>query len=157
MSVSAPPAAAQTPCWRQVINDWLDNEQIDKTYPLHCYGDAIKHIPDDLAQYSSVIEDIQSARQQLVRSSQNVRRTQSGKPTRGGGPLNPIRNPSQQAAKTGEPPRKLFTAAFNKVGPRNADSVPLPLIILAGLAMLLIAAGGAGLVTRRLRARKLPG
>jgi len=156
LSVSAPPAAAQTPCWRQIINDWLDNEQINDTYPLHCYGDAIKHIPDDLAQYSSVIEDIQSARQQLVRNRQNVRRTQSVKP-KGGGPQNPIRNPSQKATKAAEPPRKLFTAAFNKVGPRNADSVPLPLIILAGLAMLLIAAGGAGLVSRRLRARKLPG
>jgi hypothetical protein len=157
LSVSAPPAAAQTPCWRQIINDWLDNEQINKTYPLHCYGDAIKHIPDDLAQYSSVIEDIQSARQQLVRSRRDVRVTNSVKPKRGGGAQNPIRNPSQKATKTAEPPRKLFAAAFNKVGPRNADSVPLPLIILAGLAMLLIAAGGAGLVARRLRARKLPG
>jgi hypothetical protein len=122
---------------------------------VHCYGDAIKHIPDDLAQYSSIIEDIQSARQQLLRSRQNLRRTQSLQPTRGGGAENPIRNP--KAVTADEPNRDLFTAAFNKVGPRNADSVPLPLIILAGLAMLLIAAGGAGLVARRLRARKLPG
>jgi hypothetical protein len=56
-----------------------------------------------------------------------------------------------------DPHRKLFTEAFNKVGPRNADSIPLPLIILAGLALLLITAGGAGLVSRRLRARKVPG
>jgi hypothetical protein len=90
-----------------------------------------------------------------VRSSRNVRVPQSANPTRSGGAQNPIRNP--KAANTAEPPRKLFTAAFNKVGPRNADSVPLPLIILAGLAMLLIAAGGAGLVSRRLRARKVPG
>jgi hypothetical protein len=121
---------------------------------VQCYGDAIKHIPDDLAQYSSIIEDIQSARQQLLRSKKNLRQTQSLKPTRGGAE-NPIRNP--KAVTADEPNRDLFTAAFNKVGPRNADSVPLPLIILAGLAMLLIAAGGAGLVARRLRARKLPG
>jgi hypothetical protein len=152
--VGAPPAAAKTPCWRQVINDWVDNEAIDNTYPLHCYGDAIKHIPLDLRQYSSIVEDIQAARQQVVRSRENARVTASVKPSQtGGGPSNPIRNPK----KVAEPRRGLFTATFDKVGPRNADSVPLPLVILAGLALLLIAAGAAGLVARRLRARKVPG
>jgi hypothetical protein len=56
-----------------------------------------------------------------------------------------------------DPAKGLFSKGFNKVGPRNADSIPLPLIILAGLAFLLIAAGGAGLVSRRLRARKVAG
>jgi hypothetical protein len=152
LSVGAPPAAAQTPCWRQIINDWLDNEAIDQTYPLHCYGDAIKHIPDDLRAYSSIVDDIANARQQLVRSRANVRVTAAHKPTSAGR----ANKPSQTATKA-DPPRKLFTEAFNKVGPRNADSIPLPLIILAGLALLLIAAGGAGLVSRRLRARKVAG
>ena len=153
--MGAPPAAAKTPCWRQVINDWVDNEQIDDTYPLHCYGDAIKHIPLDLRQYSSIVEDIQAARQQLVRSREKVRVTSSVKPRNTGGASNPLRNP--RAAKAAEPRRGLFSATFDKVGPRNADSVPLPLLILAGLALLLIAAGAAGLVARRLRARKVPG
>jgi hypothetical protein len=39
--------------------------------------------------------------------------------------------------------------------PRNADSVPLPLLILAALALLMIAAGAGGLVTRRLRTGKI--
>ncbi len=149
MGVSAPPAAAQTPCWRQIINDWLDNEAINKTYPLQCYGDAIKHIPDDLRAYSSIVDDIANARQQLAR---NVRVPAAHKPTS----ARRANKPSQTATKA-DPPKKYFTDAFNKVGPRNADSIPLPLIILAGLALILIAAGGAGLVSRRLRARKVAG
>jgi len=84
-----------------------------------------------------------------VRSQEKLRVTAAHKPTPGGR----ANKPSQTAVKA-DPPRKLFTEAFNKVGPRNADSIPLPLIILAGLALLLIAAGGAGLVSRRLRARR---
>ena len=38
----------------------------------------------------------------------------------------------------------------------SASSVPIPLLILAGLALLLIAAGTAGYVIRRLQARRLP-
>ena len=38
----------------------------------------------------------------------------------------------------------------------SASSVPIPLLILAGLALLLIAAGSAGYVFRRLQARRLP-
>jgi Alphavirus glycoprotein J len=140
-----------------VINDWLDDEAIDKTYPLHCYGDAIKHIPDDLRAYSSIVDDIHNARQQLVRSSENLRVPASHKGSRGKGATKSGSPASKSAAQAANPPRKLFTEAFNKVGPRNADSIPLPLIILAGLALLLIAAGGAGLVSRRLRARKIAG
>jgi hypothetical protein len=91
-----------------------------------------------------------------VRSKQNVRTPAAVTPRRGGGATNPLRNPSQ-ANQAADPPRGLFKETFDKVGPRNADSIPLPLIILAGLAFLLVAAGGAGLVSRRLRARKVPG
>ena len=61
----------------------------------------------------------------------------------------------KQAAS--EPHRAVFKQAFDKLGSRDADTVPLPLLILAALSLLLIAAGGAGLVTRRVRSRKVPG
>ena len=38
----------------------------------------------------------------------------------------------------------------------SASSVPIPLLILAGLALLLVAAGCAGYVVRRIQARRLP-
>ena len=43
---------------------------------------------------------------------------------------------------------------LDKIGPDSADGLPLPLLIVAGLALLLLAAGSAGLITRRVQARK---
>ena len=65
-------------------------------------------------------------------------------------------NPPPAPAKTkaGDPNRSLFTKSFDKLGSRNVDTVPLPLLIMAGLALLLIAAGAAGLVARRLRSTR---
>ena len=143
LSVGAAAASAKTPCWAQIQNEWVDTERIATTYPLHCYREAIAHVPEDLRQYSSIEEDILAARQLAVRR-QNLRepavRTQPG-----------------QVARQNDPDRTLFTKGFDKLGPNNADSMPLPLLILAGLSLLLIAAGAAGLVTRRLRARRVPG
>ncbi len=157
LGVAAQPAHAKTPCWKQVIDDWHDhNGRITGTYALHCYREAIAHVPEDLRVYTGIVEDITSARQQ---ASRVVRRPASVNPTRtrtGG-----LRTSSEtEAAKkqaASEPNRAVFKQAFDKLGSRNADTVPLPLLILAGLSLLLIAAGAAGLVQRRLRSRKVPG
>jgi hypothetical protein len=145
LGVAARPAAAKTPCWRQVIDDWVDNDRIDATYPLHCYHEAIAHVPEDLRVYSGIVDDITSARQQVIRNG-NVRGLSGVKP------------PSNSTKRTaGTPAHGLYNQALDKLGSRNVDTVPLPLLILAGLSLLLIAAGAAGLVSRRLRARKVPG
>ncbi|HVM11759.1 MAG TPA: hypothetical protein VM638_04715, partial [Actinomycetota bacterium] len=39
--------------------------------------------------------------------------------------------------------------------PSNADEIPLPLLVLAGLALALLAAAAAGFVARRVQARRL--
>jgi hypothetical protein len=138
-SASAAPTGA--PCWRQVINEWVKYDRVSPTYPLHCYNDAIAHVPNDLKQYSSIEEDILAARQQAARRGDKPRvlTGHSG---------------SGQAAAT--PRNGLYNQAVDSLGPNNADSMPLPLLILAGLSLILIAAGGAGLVTRRVKARKVP-
>ena len=135
-------AAAKTACWRQILNEWVDNRQIASTYPIHCYGEAIQHVPEDLRVYTDVEQDINAARQLAVRS-QNLREPQVG-----GGP--------GEAERRSDPNADLFTKGFDKLGPNNADSMPLPLLILGGLALLLIAAGGAGLISRRIRGRRVP-
>ena len=54
------PAAAATPCWKALLNDWYDG-RIDNTYALHCYTDALKHLPPDVQTYSSAHDDIERA------------------------------------------------------------------------------------------------
>jgi hypothetical protein len=140
LASDASAANAGTPCWRQVINEWVKTDHVSATYPLHCYNDAIAHVPNDLRQYSSIEEDILAARQQAARAGNDRRLT--------GHVL-----PNQAAA---DPKNGLYNQAVDSLSPNNADSMPLPLLILAGLSLILIAAGGAGLVTRRVKARKVP-
>jgi len=45
---------------------------------------------------------------------------------------------------------------FDQGRPERADSIPVPLLVLAGLALLLLAAGAAGFIARRLQARRVP-
>src|SRR5205814_10617960 len=47
--------------------------------------------------------------------------------------------------------RVLFRS--DKLGPGNATSIPLPLMILAGVALLLVAAAGASDAARKIQAR----
>ena len=63
---AAAPAASQTPtnkCWLDVINDWADNNQVDKIYAIPCYTQAIQHLSayPDIAGYSSAADDIHRA------------------------------------------------------------------------------------------------
>jgi hypothetical protein len=140
LSIGAPVATAKSPCWRQILNEWANNRQISPNYPLHCYGEAIDHVGEDLLVYTDIEESINAAKQQAARG---VRRLQT-------------RTQPSQAERQRDPDAGLFTQGFDKLGPNNADSMPLPLIILGGLALLVVAAGAAGLVSRRIRGRRVP-
>jgi len=56
------PAASQaaSPCWQRVLDDWRDG-RIDGRYAVHCYRDALSHLPEDLRVYGSAEADIQRA------------------------------------------------------------------------------------------------
>jgi hypothetical protein len=138
LTTGVAPAGAKTPCGKQVIEDWYDDGRLDKRYSPRCLNDARKRIPDDLEQYSSLDDEILRQR----RSSGRQLASSGGSPQR------------QSGGPTIEPGDSPFRQAFSKTNPRNADSLPLPLLILAGLALLLMSAGAAGLVSRRLRARR---
>ena len=136
-----------------VVQDWYDNGTIDRSYPRHCYTEALNNVGEDVRVYSSIEEDIKAAMQ---RSSRNLRLPASA----GGDEPPPVAAPPSRKTGGGdqadlEPRAGLFKQSFDKLGPRKADSMPLPLLILGGLALLLIAAGAAGLISRRLRARKV--
>ena len=165
LTVTAPAGAAAS-CGRAVIDDWYDDGRVDGTYALHCYDDAIEILPRDVRDYSSAKEDIQRALQAAKRGEDAPpARTD---PTPGGGSTTP-EDPDEPTETTDT------TATTPTTGPTDGDdegdseaggvvdndsdsasSVPIPLLILAGLALLLILAGTVGYVIRRLQARRLP-
>jgi hypothetical protein len=154
------PAAAATPCWKALLNDWYDG-RIDNTYPLHCYSDALKHLPADVQTYSSAHDDIlralQNAKAELKRSgtkiTPNTPVPPAGKPptkTTGHGNNNGSTTTSTTSQPPGrKPPNGGLPSAVDKVNHSSPSSIPLPLIVLGALALLLIAAGGIGLIAKR--------
>src|SRR5580765_512072 len=69
-AVRPAPAQAATPCWKLLLNDWYDG-RIDQTYPVHCYKDALKHLPSDVQTYSSAHDDILRALQSAITKQKN--------------------------------------------------------------------------------------
>ena len=152
-------------CADQVIADWYDDGRVGKIYPLHCYTEAIAKLPPDVLDYSNAKEEIGRA---LAFAKQ-------GKPDPGGsdpspgstGTTGPRRPPRSRArtprrrrpTRTNEtPPTKPTTTVDTDttatvVSPTDTSgpsSVPVPLLVLGGLAVLLLAAGSAGYLRRRM-------
>jgi hypothetical protein len=149
----ASPAAAAKPCYRQLIDDWFDG-RIDKTYPPECYTQALKHLPRDVDIYSSAPDDIRRAQLAALQKRDNIDPPSSQ-------PGNPVRQtesngPTTQTAKKEEQQKGLVLKALEFFGPSDAASIPLPLLILAGVAFLLLAAAGGSFVNRRFQERRLP-
>jgi len=73
------------------------------------------------------------------------------RPSEGGGPPTPPGDDDPPPGR--EPSNSPITRA---IGPSDATSVPIPLLVLAGVAVLLMLAGAAGFVSRRLQSRRVP-
>ena len=52
--------SAAKACAKALLADWADG-RIDRSYPVSCYGEALKTLPTDLEVYSSAPEDIANA------------------------------------------------------------------------------------------------
>ena len=168
LAVAAPASAAPS-CARQVINDWYDNGRVDRTYALHCYDDAIEALPRDVRDYSSAKEDIQRALQARLRGEDPPpARTDPSpqSPSSPGDPDSPVssEDPGDEGdgETTGTPPSAGpddpdgGEEAAAPLDSESASSIPIPLLILAGLALLLVLGGSAGYLIRRLQARRAP-
>lgn len=151
---TAGPAAAAS-CGKRVIDDWYSDGRVDGTYPLHCYDDAIEALPRDVRDYSSAKEDIERAMQARMRGEDPPPATSDPDGDPGtGGPSDGSDGPGEVGVKgegtDGDP------EATPPVDPASSDSIPVPLLVLAGLALLLVAAGSVGYVLRRQQARRVP-
>ncbi len=151
--VATASADAAAACGRQVIDDWYDDGRVDGTYKLHCYDDAIEILPRDVRDYSSAKEDIERALQAKLRGEPAPPATTDPSPDDNEGPRTPPTTPPG----TDDPPPT--DPGGPEVAPplgESASSVPVPLLILAGLALLLVAGGSAGYVIRRFQSRRIP-
>jgi hypothetical protein len=159
IALSSPVAAsAKQPCWKDILDDWYPDERIDGSYPQACYRAADKNIPQDLRDYSDLPSEIARARLRDIRDSRvdpdGNDRFPAG--VGGAGPVDDRNDDDDASGGSGNPSDGAIGSALDALGPDSADSAPIPLLILAGLALLLVAAGGAGLLTRRLQARRAP-
>jgi hypothetical protein len=143
-------ASSATPCWKVLLNDWYDG-RIDGSYAQHCYTDALKHLPADVSTYSSAHDDILRALQSAI-----AKQKKSGHPVGPNTVIKPAPGP-----KKGTGPSTTTTTGHQpgpgiagKLNPSSPSSLPVPLLILGGLALVLVAAGGAGLVAKRIQARR---
>jgi hypothetical protein len=151
-AASAAPAAtekATTACWKQVVNDWLQHQpNLAGTYPIPCYTQAIQNLSNypDIKQYSSAIDDIHRALLAALRQgSGGGGPPSSGSQGGGGGGGN----------SSGGSGKALLPRIFDRIAPGNAQSIPLPLLVLGGLAVLLLLTAGGTWLTRRLQARRI--
>ena len=158
----AGPASAAKSCGKKVVDDWYADGRVDGTYPPHCYDDAIEILPRDVRDYSSAAEDIGRALQNRLRGLPAPPATTDPTPGDDDEPADTtptetnVSTPpgSDGPTKPGDP--KGGPEANGPVDTASADSVPIPLLVLGGLALLLVAAGSAGYLTRRLQARRVP-
>jgi len=151
---AASSAGAATPCWRQVVNDWYRNNRVDGTYPIHCYSEAIANLPEDVKGYSNAPDDIRKAMLLAIRGDSS-----GGANGPGDGGTAPTGFGSvgtgYQAVEKTDKNTGFLGSFFDTFGPKNASSIPLPLIILAAVALLLLAAGAASFVARRIQSRRV--
>ena len=164
-SVGSKPAMAMAKaksCADQVIADWYDDGRVGKIYPLHCYTEAIAKLPPDVLDYSNAKEEIGRA---LAFAKQ-------GKPDPGGSDPSPGSTGTTGTSTTSTEPTtgttKTTTTRTNETTttePTTVDttstvvpptdtsgpsSVPVPLRVLGGRAVQLLAAGSAGYLRRRM-------
>jgi hypothetical protein len=164
---SASPASILKPtnkCWLQVVNDWLAHGSVKNLYAIPCYTQAVQHLSayPDIKQYSSAIDDINRAKLNAIREERNGG---SGSTLGlGGGGNGPGGSGPSGGGGGGGGNGTGGTAAQHKsilhrlaaeIGPGNAQSIPLPLIVLGGLAVLLLLTAAATWLTRRLQGRRV--
>ena len=172
-AVRPAPAQAATPCWKLLLNDWYDG-RIDQTYPVHCYREALKHLPSDVQTYSSAHDDILRALQSAIAKQRTEHKPvgnntpippQSGGSSGGSGDSGSGGGTTETGADgntdagggtttTSEPGRTSSGGLAGQVSSDSPSSIPTPLLVLGGVALILVAAGGAGLIAKRVQSRR---
>lgn len=137
--------AQASKCSSALIKDWYVDGRIDQTYAVHCYREALKDIPEDQIVYGTLRED-------LTRALQATIRRHGGKVT-AATPVPPAKGNGPGSGSSGKD-EGFFRWLARAIGPDTANSIPVPLLVLGGLALALIAAAAVSFFARRWQARR---
>jgi hypothetical protein len=144
-------ARSMSTCSKALVHDWYVDGRVDNTYPVHCYREALRQIPEDQAIYGTLRQDLTRALQSTIR--------QHGGKVSGDTLVTPLGGPG--GGRGGDGPNGtgatgggVFHWLAKKLGPSTADSIPIPLLVLGGLAFALMAAAGVSFLARRMQARR---
>ena len=150
LALDAAPAQAAKPCWKRVLDDWNDNGRVDGVYSARCLQQAVDHLPEDIRIYSNAEETIKNARHVQSRGRGVGVGRRAGSTSGGRRVTTPVKEVEPRTGPRDEGPIQSVLGYRAS----DADSIPIPLIVLAGLSLLLMAAGGAGFAARKLQARR---
>lgn len=143
-----PATASAASCWQELVNDYWADNRVDRTYPISCYREAMTKLPDDVQAYSDAQDDLRRALLAAIRNERDGGSSTWDPPETAGVP------PTGPGDDGGEP-KGFFSQVIDKLGPKNADSIPVPLLVLGAIALLLMGAAGASYLARYLQARRL--
>ena len=143
-------AATTSRCGATVLKDWSDGK-LSRSYPVRCYQDALDRMPEDMRGYTTAPDDIQRALLARLRAG---RTHHVGSSAQASAPKAAPRRTTAQAERSArhDPDREALSAAgLDAAG--SARGIPLPLIALAAIGLVLVAAGSGRFALRRFRAR----
>lgn len=141
--------AQASKCSDALIHDWYVDGRIDNTYQVHCYREALKEIPEDQIVYGTLRDDLTRALENVIADHHghvNAFTLVPGSGSGGDGPGG--------GSGGGKHDKGFFHWLAKKIGPSTASSVPVPLLVLGGLALALVAAAGVSFFARRYQDRK---
>jgi hypothetical protein len=150
-------ANAVVPCRDRIYNDWYADGKIATSYPIGCYADALAHVKGDALVYSSLSDDIRAAMQGALALSKGNTKVPAQIGNSG-----PAARPHSDRGLSSNSPHDptlgresvsttLPTPVAAGATSGGGSGVPVPLLVLGGLALLLTAVGGAGLIAKRRR------
>jgi len=119
---------AEPACSASVLADWFDNGRVDRVYPLTCYEDAIATLPPDLRDYTDAQDVIGRALTSAARA----------------------RTDATAGEDLGE---SQVTAHAIEISSASTFPLPLPLVLLFGVALTVLVAGALGSLARLRRGR----
>ena len=143
-----PGTASAATCWKELVNDYWADNRVDSSYPISCYREAMEKLPRDVQEYSDAQDDLRRALLLAIRDERD-----SGGSSFDEGDQTAV--PPTSGGDDEGSPKGFFSEVLDKLGPKNADSIPVPLLVLGSIALLLMGAAGVSYLARYLQARRL--